>query len=168
MGRQLAALREVLEPDAGVCGREKCIGAITGQAMVTIIRGTGPMSVALKNRLEQPGKPLCRPRKAQTGLGIVTGLAPRCLGAVTFDAVATRGFKTADRLGGLVKESAKTASRYVSLRCSEPRAKGDRFENAMIRLRGPADATAREGPGADVITTRRSFARGQSRAASCR
>ena len=166
------AVRELIERyarEAGVRNLEKRLGQIARKAVVKILSGAKPpIRVRVKDLEEYLGKPMFRPEKPQTGVGVVTGLAWTPLGGATLDIEATRvyestrGFKLTGQLGNVMKESAEIAYSYISSHCKEYGAKANYFEKAFVHLHVPAGATPKDGPSAGVTmaTALLSLARG--------
>ncbi|MFQ5935041.1 MAG: endopeptidase La [Acidiferrobacterales bacterium] len=170
------AVREIVERyarEAGVRSLEKHIGTIARKAVVKILKDqTAAIKVGVHDLEYYLGKPVFRPEKPLTGVGIATGLAWTPLGGATLDVEATRvhsnvrGFKLTGQLGDVMRESAEIAYSYVSSHADEFRAPVDYFEKAFIHLHVPAGATPKDGPSAGITmaTALLSLARGRKQA----
>lgn len=168
-----AAVREIIERyarEAGVRGLEKRIGQIARKAVLKILDGAKPpIAVGTEDLEAFLGKPVFRPEKPQTGVGVVTGLAWTPLGGATLDVEATRvheaarGMKLTGQLGDVMKESVEIAYSYVASHCAEFGARADYFDKAFVHVHVPAGATPKDGPSAGVTmaTALLSLARGK-------
>ncbi|MFQ5993628.1 MAG: endopeptidase La [Acidiferrobacterales bacterium] len=168
-----SAIREIIERyarEAGVRNLEKRIGAIARKAVVSILNGAKtPIKVRASDLEDYLGKPVFRPEKPMSGVGVVTGLAWTPLGGATLDVEATRvhaytrGFKLTGQLGEVMRESAEIAYSYISSHSETYGAPADYFERAFIHLHVPAGATPKDGPSAGITmaTALLSLARGR-------
>ena len=143
--------------EAGVRGLEKQLGRIVRKAAVKLVNGEAEaLTVSVKNLQDYLGKPVFRPEKPASGLGVVTGLAWTAMGGATLNVEATlvhtknRGFKLTGRLGDVMQESAAIAYSYISSHLQDFKGRLDFFDEAFIHLHVPEGATPKDGPSAGV------------------
>jgi ATP-dependent Lon protease len=155
-----AALRLVIENyarEAGVRRLEKELLKIIRKAVVRLLEQPDlKLSITGANLEEFLGKPVFRPEKRLTGVGVVTGLAWTPLGGVTLPVEATsiheqsRGFKQTGQLGEVMKESSEIAYSFISAHARDFGDKADYFSKRFIHLHVPEGATPKDGPSAGI------------------
>ncbi|MBU0675308.1 MAG: endopeptidase La [Proteobacteria bacterium] len=155
-----AAMKMIIEGyarEAGVRRLEKNLQKIARKAVVKLLEDSkAVISVSNRNLEGYLGKPIFRPEKRFSGVGVVTGLAWTAMGGVTLPVEATcvhaleRGFKQTGQLGGVMKESAEIAYSYISSHIGRLGADKDYFAKRFIHLHVPEGATPKDGPSAGI------------------
>ena len=97
------------------------------------------------------GQARFKPKRAQRGRGVVTGLAWTAMGAtlsIESSKVHTlnRGFKLTGQLGEVMKESAEIAHSYVVAHLREFGCEPDFFDMSMVHLHVPEGQRLRTAP----------------------
>ena len=155
-----AVLRQITEGyarEAGVRNLEKQLGRIVRKSAVQLVSGeSDTITISVKNLEDYLGKPVFRPEKPASGLGVMTGLAWTALGGATLNVEATlvhsknRGFKLTGRLGEVMQESAAIAYSYISSHLKDYKGRQDFFDESFIHLHVPEGATPKDGPSAGI------------------
>ena len=154
------SLRKIVEGyarEAGVRKLEKLLGSIVRKAVIKLLDGTkAPVRVRAGDLEDYLGKPVFKPEKRMSGVGVVTGLAWTAMGGATLTIEATRvheygrGFKLTGQLGDVMQESAAIAYGYILAHAKEFGFDEGFFEHAFVHVHVPAGATPKDGPSAGI------------------